>query len=190
MPNHAENHVVIVGPGIALEQISAALVRTGPHGSTRIDFNGLIPMPPELRDTVSPTVWVDTQEEADAINADWRSAEPGGPTVRAITRAEAGRRLDAYGAANWHEWAVQEWGTKWNASGAPTAQIVESRGGNCLRLTFTTAWCAPTPVFAAIESRWPGVRVHAITLNEDPPQDESYGEPFDWMDVDRVVRFY
>ena len=56
-----------------------------------IDFNTVIPMPKELKGTVSPNR-DDTQEKKDASK----------------------NLIDKYGSDNWYDWSCENWGTKWN----------------------------------------------------------------------------
>lgn len=58
----------------------------------------VIPMPDGIRNTTSPVDIVD-DDKADG--------------VQKITQAEADRRMREYGALDWYEWALENWGTKW-----------------------------------------------------------------------------
>lgn len=52
-----------------------------------------------------------------------------------------------YGAKDWYDWRIKNWGTKWNA------YEVEF-DGDC-RLSFQTAWNRPEPIFEALTRKYP-----------------------------------
>lgn len=58
----------------------------------KVDFQKIIPMPKELEGTKAP------------------SDNPNSPENKALRKK--------YGAANWYEWALQNWGCKWTAQNA------------------------------------------------------------------------
>ena len=81
-------------------------------------FKEFFPCPPELLET-----------------------EPVGENFndRVAAREEANR--ERFGFADWYEWAVNNWGTKWDISsddGEPTKQDL-----NSIMLSFSTAWTPP-----------------------------------------------
>ena len=47
--------------------------------------------------------------------------------------------LEKYGASNWYDWHVKNWGTKWNASNT----YVEDLGDGRVRIEFDTPWSTP-----------------------------------------------
>ena len=73
-----------------------------------VDFEILIPMPEELRNTISPC---DVNEELEK----------------------------KYGASNWYDWSVRNWGVKWNASSSYTEEMADDK----IRITFDTPWGVP-----------------------------------------------
>lgn len=73
-----------------------------------VDFEILIPMPEEIRNTTSPC-----EEDKYLMNK--------------------------YGASNWYDWSVKNWGCKWNAC----ENFIEEVGDDEIRLTFATPWAVP-----------------------------------------------
>lgn len=64
------------------------------------------------------------------------------------------RYMDAYGAADWYDWALAHWGTKWDRA----ARIVaDGSDGAPVVLTFDTAWSPPTTWLATFSAAHPGV---------------------------------
>ena len=60
--------------------------------------------------------------------------------------------LVKYGASTWYDWAVGNWGTKWNAYGYDNG--VEMEDG---KLKFLTAWAAPHPIMQKLSEMYPDI---------------------------------
>ena len=56
-------------------------------------------------------------------------------------------RKKKYGASNWYDWSVKNWGTKWNASEGYFDDEAN-------RLVFNTAWDKPDPILQSLADRW------------------------------------
>jgi hypothetical protein len=63
--------------------------------------------------------------------------------------------LHAYGARNWYDWCVSNWGTKWDTSDP----FVSSKDTNTISLSFDTAWSPPVLFYQRMEEL--GFEVHA-----------------------------
>ena len=57
------------------------------------------------------------------------------------------RNLAKYGAANWYDWCVANWGTKWDVGG--DGEVAQDIPGG-LMLTFDSAWAPPTNAYEAL----------------------------------------
>jgi len=53
------------------------------------------------------------------------------------------RNLEVHGYANWYDFAVNEWGTKWDVGG-DDGMLTED-GPNAIRMSFDSAWAPPVP---------------------------------------------
>jgi len=102
-----------------------------------IDFNTVIPMPKELKGTVSPNR-DDTQEKKDASK----------------------NLIEKYGSNNWYDWSCENWGTKWNGvSDEPYSYVIGS--GDTLFtygegiIHFRTAWSYPEGFIEALSKKFP-----------------------------------
>jgi len=69
------------------------------------------------------------------------------------------RALRSTGFANWYDWSLHHWGTKWNAYEAIRTKP------NVLR--FQTAWSAPLPVVAALSKLHPDESIFFRWADED-----------------------
>ncbi len=155
MPNHVENRLIFTAPGHVLEAIRV-FFRKG------FDFNRLIPMPPEL------DVPDDSQGQLGykILYGDWESVARYDWTPDARSRQELvdwlaqrnpealelGRRYREnerrHGAKTWYQWALDHWGTKWNAY-----QFRIVNDDEPFEVAFLTAWAPPHPVIEAL-ARW------------------------------------
>ena len=108
----------------------------------RTAFNGegllqeFIPVPQALRDTVSGSMGEDKRAEHEAQQAD---------------------NVEKHGYANWYDFCVNEWGTKWDigADGNPAQDIP---GG--LMLGFDSAWAPPCGAYEKLMAM--GFRITAM----------------------------
>lgn len=85
------------------------------------DFNRIIPIPEELQETTAPN-----KHNPDELKA-------------------------KYGFADWYEWRVFNWGTKWNASDVE----LEIHSPTNMTIRFNTAWSPPEPIIKKIASMFP-----------------------------------
>ena len=121
MPNWCDNQVTITGPSSVIDKIEKIVNEESNNAE-----NGLLqffhPMPKELLDTEA------------------------GPTAK--TKAEKderkARKLE-FGAENWYDWRVNNWGTKWEVNEfygidkQPDALI----GDSTISFAFSSAWSPP-----------------------------------------------
>ena len=120
MPNWTYNNVQFIGKTEDSVKKLKDLLKSKDND---FDFNNVIPMPNELTDTVSGS---------ENAKPDWQK--------------EQSEKLKAkYGADNWYDWSINNWGTKWNACDTE----VEQRDGTLI-YRFDTAWDAPRNIAEAL----------------------------------------
>lgn len=165
MPNHCSNRITI-RCDFPLKRDLEVLIDSLKNEDldTVFDFNAVIPMPPELN---PPPVDYRTLSEADRDEI-CMSDE--------ITNA---RLRKVYGADNWKDWSIRNWGTKWNAY---EDQILEQgvrskypKDGNVdayVIYTFSTAWEPPVPVIIKLRNECPDFQISAFY---DKPETEVAG---------------
>jgi hypothetical protein len=115
MPNWCNNSLTLHNCDEPFDKVVKDYLTTE-DGETILDFNKINLMPEELKNTTSPTP-KDIDKELQKTLA------------------------ENYGAHNWYDWRLTNWGTKWNCS---DAYITDSG------MSFITAWCPPLPVIAAL----------------------------------------
>lgn len=60
---------------------------------------------------------------------------------------------EKYGASNWYDWSIKNWGTKWNAYHIDTGEWNEEER----TIHFDTAWGTPEPLLFLLSSKFPTV---------------------------------
>lgn len=211
MPNHEENYVSVIGTPDSIRRFVAEALSDyptqgeddplGDRPAKVLDFERILPMPAELRNTVSPHEVVATQEEADKRNAEYNEgpmsrmhrSEDEPIQIRFMTAAEVQRRAETYGALDWYSWALENWGTKWGAYNPSHYELrwLRNHEGEVygrVDLHFQTAWSQPTPIFELIEKRF-GVAVYAVTQDEGGFPDVEYGDPYEHEVIRKVTTF-
>lgn len=114
MPNYCNN--VLMLNEDSNDSILEVLKDYMPNGV--LDFDLIRPIPDELRGTTSPT--------PDATD----------PEVRKSL-------IQKYGADNWYDWCVQNWGTKWNCD-------MDCENSSDASISMDTAWSPPIPIVAQL----------------------------------------
>ena len=132
MPNHITNIIEIKGDPQRVRALFEA-VKSDEYGLGSIDFNKLVPMPPELdmeegsrtdrglkayKDFIEVYTFNSKKENFDLSNIP-EKAEQAFLRVRPdIDRAawDLGRRAfmnkQKYGVTSWYDWRIKNWGTK------------------------------------------------------------------------------
>ena len=156
MPNWCYNTVRISGHGNykvekLMEAVKGKLVeQDGKEYQAPFSFNSIVPMPEDIRDTTSPTriSETNTQEQVDALQ-------------------------EKYGVTNWYDWAIKNWGTKWDLNAFhDDTQVNYHEDANEVTYRFDTAWSPPQLVHEALVEQYPAVN---ISWHYDEPDMEFSG---------------
>ena len=137
MPNWCECAVIVGGEGA--EEFLAAVE------TKETLFEALLPRPTEF-----DGVFTGGATMADGTRASaWRELKSADDTGRAklvaVTPEEEAEWVSKYGASNWWDWSIANWGTKWDPS--------YERDNFTLR--FESAWGPPVEFFRTVSSRFP-----------------------------------
>lgn len=156
MPNWCGNEVNISGK---VEDVAKLEILVADK-EVPFSFNKIIPMPEELRGTISPTRIV-SQEEYDnfKLSKDDELLGVGKP----ITQEMSDRFKKEYGNDNWYDWSNRNWGTKWNVSGG----VKETFGDGEIIYKFDTAWCPPEGIYMELSNQFPDVDITWIWEDEE-----------------------
>ena len=104
---------------VTLRHKDPAMIDRVVNGAAHL-LNEFIPCPPELHEHQSPV-----RDEA-------------------LTE----RFLKEYGASDWYNWQVNNWGTKWDVS----LDNVERPDANTVEAVFDSAWSPPIEAYAKLEA--------------------------------------
>ena len=91
-------------------------------------FNKILPIPKALRDGVAPL---------------------SGPAQKIEYN------ISKYGAKDWYDWSIANWGTKWNSSGI----FLTSEYDDQVAYSFQTAWAPPIPVYTELAKLFPNINI-------------------------------
>jgi len=156
MPNYCMNKVVLWGDDYLINEVKSKVSSS----DSLFDFNQIIPMPEEVRNTEHGSVsfaseaaalylldgtinnhlrWMMERydvgiKELPNVISEW---EKQGKVDLAMGQRIITNRNSFHGCGDWYEWAIENWGTKWEAS-----DVVFS--DNCV--SFETAWSPSVPV--------------------------------------------
>jgi hypothetical protein len=141
MPNHIQNRIQFIGHDADVDEKGKEM---------QIDFNKIKPMPDALN--ITSDGWVmclETRFKTPVAITDHldkiRSFVEVNPSLKDETVEnfiKGIRNYIDYGVATWYEWAVNNWGTKWNAYGQ------NDERNNSDTIYFETAWSSPINLIA------------------------------------------
>ncbi len=145
MPNWCNNN-------LTLEHDDPAMIKRAYDALERGEFlQEFCPVPEDLKDTVSGSVSEDQREAHEA---------------------QQKRNVEKYGYANWYDYCVAEWGTKWDCGEQGASDIHPD--GRMLHTFFDTAWSPPIGAYEKLEQL--GFRVNALYYEGGMAFAGSYGE--------------
>ena len=127
MPNYCNNTLEVSADPKnreALKQLKDFVDNSIREDGEKFTFEGVLPMPKEL-DITSPT--------------------------REEDKAQAEANIKNHGHADWYNWRVDNWGTKWDVGECYISDIVK----DYVHLDFDTAWSPPLPYYKALSKKYP-----------------------------------
>jgi hypothetical protein len=166
MPNWCNNQLDVYGPA---DSITAFLLaaKTDQHD---LSFANLFPCPQSLKDAVSGSdeIYYDIVhgDLSKVASYGWIPYEIKGDRDALLTfvanrhQYHIGKaigiadlikyNLETYGAKNWYDWCIKNWGTKWDIEGSGNRVGEES-----LSYNFSSAWSPPVEAFVKISESFP-----------------------------------
>lgn len=111
------------------------LVRIVEGDSTPFSLSSVIKMPQELKDQSSPV-----RDEV-------------------VSKSN----LEKYGAKDWYDWAIKNWGTKWDVDARIVSDITSPMlpGLRTITYEFDSAWNPPLDVYDVLAARFPNTNIYA-----------------------------
>lgn len=140
MPNWCENDLKIKGTSEDIDKLVTFVKGT----NTDFDFNKIIPMPSALENVHKGGTHIGKN-----YYTHWRED----PLV-GIEQEELDRLKAEYGAVDWYDWSIANWGTKWNLGNNVDIKFND----NYVEYHFPTAWSPPIPVICALAEQFPRLK--------------------------------
>ena len=186
MPNHVQN--VVKMKGITSLPIFEAVEGYDKKMVMSLDFEKIIPMPESIGEEYSGLEGIAVEamiRKANASQSCFSKArfrqsmtdteyisfvDKSGESEEALCRLglKCIQNLVLYGAANWYDWRIKNWGTKWNSY--ENVQIDNDT------ITFYTAWAAPEPVIAQLAKMYPNAEIEHWWADEDIGSNTGYAK--------------
>ena len=161
MPNHITNRLTIIGTEEQVKQVTEAI--RGEREDQFIDFDKIAPIPKELENTQSP-IRIISQKEYDKqekriVEGNLTNDEKNFGLSRGLTQKLVDEYRKKFGHADWYNWRLENWDTKWNAY--EQVQIDENV------IEFQTAWSTPFSLLVNLSLMFPEVTFEVIFADED-----------------------
>ena len=174
MPNHITNVIEFDCSPERFRQIAEFLRGTPDRPLGTVDFNTLLPMPETMnieagsRGDTGLRAYREFMKEAKALDHDavldlekkYREQFKEDPEIWDLGK-QYYSNIENYGAPNWYDWCIRNWGTKWNAYECSQVEP-ETRV-----LTFNTAWSGVPEIIEKISEKFPDVKVLYSWADED-----------------------
>lgn len=129
MPNWCDNSISISGPKKNIEEIA----------KTNLSLNKLIPCPEELNDIISGSIGNNKKENN-------------------FFKEQLENNVKKYGAKDWYDWNVANWGTKWDITPNDVDVSYEKNTGT-ITSTFQSAWAPPIEAMKKIVAKYPKISI-------------------------------
>lgn len=160
MPNWCDNKLYIEGTPSLIDTFLSDAQSSAWGGETGGLLSTLVPMPTALEGTTSPT------PESPEPHPNWANMLASGEMTQEWYDELCAKQRDRYeqgqktiaetGYANWYDWQLENWGTKWGDSNTHIIERLEDGSG--IILHFDTPWCPPTAGLAAIAKKYPDLQ--------------------------------
>lgn len=111
------------------------------------DFNDFAPMPKELLEVHTGACEIDGERCFSWLEIDGKNVP--------ITEETKAEWMEKYKADNWYDWALSNWGTKWNCVNPDVLDVHD----DIFYVKFDTAWSPPIQLLEAIAQMFPDLDI-------------------------------
>ncbi|MCE7039178.1 hypothetical protein [Dyadobacter sp. CY312] len=174
MPNHIQNRLRIIASEEKVKEVLTFLCGENKEGEKlTIDFNKIKPMPETLNiESGSEGSKSHFMLFGNSKGNHWH--QPIEDVQSYLLQMTPEKRLafvqlglqyqenkEKYGHTTWYGWAVDNWGTKWNAYNIPDERDSDDT------IFFQTAWSAPVALMKELSKKFPEVTIQFDYSDED-----------------------
>ena len=191
MPNNIQNRLVVKANQVEELKMFLGAIRGFDSEDKFIDFNKIIPMPEEIKNTESSSkvddaiyyYLVNTEQEW-LINKILKYSISRMDRFANFSQEELNEMFaigqqyvnnwKRYGAKDWYDWSRINWGTKWNAYNTDLEYIDECE----VVIYFQTAWSGVSDIIKELTERYPQLIFEYAYSDEDMGYNcgNGYGE--------------
>lgn len=168
MPNHVVNILDLVGYQSHMKSVLDLIRSEDEKGNVNnFDFNKIRPMPEEIRHITSP-VQIVSKKEYDKQQKELKTGINN--FRRNITKKMSDDYFQRFGADNWYDWALANWGTKWGSYDTEMGEIeplIDPTGYVKVRITFQTAWSCSIQIIRFLSDLFPTITFTLTYADED-----------------------
>jgi len=160
VPNNTDNVLVIQGPSEDVKDFEKLMIRpVDGDGKESFDFSAIIPIPAAMSNIHCGSTTINGERVSS-----WRTDEDGNDI--AIEESELAELQDRYGCTNAYNFAVNNWGTKWNAYCFNYLDGWNDSEEGRLEIEFQTAWSPPMGVYEKLAEVFPRLDITAYWSDE------------------------
>lgn len=177
MPNHIQNKLRLIGGSAEVKKVLSFISGKDDEGAMQIDFNKIIPMPKEL--SIISDGWLMPLENSFSFHEPMK-AHLDKMRERILSKTMEESTIDNFiqgiknylkhGHATWHDWAVENWDTKWNAYGQNDDRNTPDT------IYFQTAWASPLKVIEKLSATFPKATFMLDYADEDSGSNTGHFE--------------
>lgn len=169
MPNWTYNTLTITGTNESMDLFYQSALKPDSSAELCFSFSNIFPMPVPIKNTISPPAaalgkkWLNQDlclmrdsALSDLLGEDHQGLIP----VENNTPEKCQLLQIRYGADNWYDWNIINYGTKWDCE-VPTDRIT-LREKNIFECSFETAWSPPSAFLYNLQNKFSDLEIKLI----------------------------
>lgn len=173
MPNHIQNRLTVNGSKSDVKNFLDFISSEEDGEKIQIDFNKIKPMPESLNITsgslgeMAHSLLFGTKKEkffsisTEENQKRFTAMDIERQKEAVLLAIQYQDNLVKYGATTWYDWAIENWGTKWNAYEQNDKRNKENT------IFFQTAWSAPVKLICEVSKKFPELEILFTYADED-----------------------
>ena len=163
MPNWSYNNLKVSGSPEVMKEFYSRVIKPNVNNEMSFKFSNIFPMPKKIKNTVSPSSsaknkkWMNEDEVAAERESKISDVLGTKPSIELIpcennTPEKCKALIEEYGADNWYDWNILNYGTKWSAESlAHDFEMLD----DLFTTSFDTAWSPPSTFLEKLQKEFP-----------------------------------